>query len=124
MLSITFLVVTTSSTPTTTRDSTTTSALFPSSGHDTVSSPMTDTSLYVSSQEGADTNDGLTVDTALKTLKTAATRAGSRTKIYVMDGMYNNNNFGGGVNNGAVMTIKGLQTKPCFSLINCSVSRI
>ena len=109
-----FLVVTTVSTTlstvTTSRDSGTTSA--PTSGHGTVSSPVTETSLYVSSQAGADTNDGLSVDTALKTLKKAASKAGSRTRIYVMEGEYNNNNFGGGENNGAVMTIKGLQTKP------------
>ena len=96
---------------TTSRDPETTSAL--RAGHDTVSSPVTETSLYVSSQAGADTNDGLSVDTALKTLKRAASKAGSRTRIYVMEGEYNNNNnFGGGENNGAVMTIKGLQTKP------------
>ena len=95
---------------TTSRDSETTSAL--RAGHGTVSSPVTETSLYVSSQAGADTNDGLSVDTALKTLKRAASKAGSRTRIYVMEGEYNNNNFGGGENNGAVMAIKGLQTKP------------
>ena len=77
-----------------------------------MSSPVTESSLYVSSQAGADTNDGLSVDTALNTLRTAASRAGSGTKIIVMEGEYNNNNFGGGMNNGAVMTIKGLQTKP------------
>ena len=79
-----------------------------------MSAPVTLTSLYVSSLGGADTNDGLTVDTALNTLRTAASRAGSGTKIFVMEGEYNNNNYGGGVNNGAVMTIKGRQTKPWF----------
>ena len=100
-------VSTTLSTVTTSRDSTTTSAFTAGPGHSTVSAPVTLTSLYVSSQAGADTNDGLSVDTALNTLRTAASRAGSGTKIIVMEGEYNNNNFGGGENNGAVMTIKG-----------------
>lgn len=117
---LTSTVFTTLSTVTTSRVSTTTTWTT-GPGHATVSSPVTESSLYVSSQAGADTNDGFTVDTALKTLKTAANRANSGTKIYLMEGEYNNNNFGGGVNNGAVMTIKGLQTKPCFPLINCSV---
>ena len=110
VLVVTTVSTTTSTTVTTSRDPETTSTL--TGGHDTVSSPVTETSLYVSSQTGADTNDGLSVDTALKTLKKAASKAGSRSRIYVMEGEYNNNNFGGGMNNGAVMTIKGLQTKP------------
>ena len=120
---MTSTVFTTLSTVTTSRVSTTTTWTT-GPGHATVSSPVTESSLYVSSQAGADTNDGFTVDTALKTLKTAANRANSGTKIYLMEGEYNNNNFGGGVNNGAVMTIKGLQTKPCFPLIKCSVHHI
>ena len=42
----------------------------------------------------------------MKTLRKAINIAGNKTKIVVMEGEYNNNNFGGGVNNGAVMTIK------------------
>ena len=115
-------VSTTSSIVTTRTDTTTISTSAVSRpGHDTVSSPVTETILYVSSQAGADTSDGLSVHSALKTLRKAATKAGSKTLIYVMEGEYNNNNFGGGDNNGAVMNIKGLQSL-YFNMINDSFS--
>ena len=115
-------VSTASSIVTTSTDTTTISTSATSRpGHDTVSSPITETILYVSSQAGADTSDGLSVPSALKTLRKAATKAGSKTLIYVMEGEYNNNNFGGGDNNGAVMNIKGLQSL-YFNMINDSFS--
>ena len=117
--------VSTTSSIVTTRTDTTTKSISTSAasrpGHDTVSSPVTETILYVSSQAGADTSDGLSVPSALKTLRKAATKAGSKTLIYVMEGEYNNNNFGGGDNNGAVMNIKGLQSL-YFNMINDSFS--
>ena len=115
--------VSTASSIVTTRTDTTTISTSAASrpGHDTVSSPVTETILYVSSQTGADTSDGLSVQSALKTLRKAATKAGSKTLIYVMEGEYNNNNFGGGDNNGAVMNIKGLQSL-YFNMINDSFS--
>ena len=76
------------------------------SGSDIVSSPLTENTIYVDGVNGADTNDGLSVTSGLKTLRKAINVATSKTRIFVMDGEYNNNNFGGGVNNGAIMTIK------------------
>ena len=75
---------------------------------------------------GADTHDGLSQQTAVRTLRRAAAVAGSGARILVMQvgcdwrraghvttcspligqGEYNNNNYGAGNNNGAVVTLK------------------
>ena len=75
-------------------------------GSDIVSPPVTENTLYVDGVNGSDSNDGLSEASGFKTLRKAINVAGNKTKIFVMEGEYNNNNFGGGANNGAVMTIK------------------
>ena len=75
---------------------------------------------------GADTQDGLSQQTAVRTLRRAAVVAGSGARILVMQvgcdwrraghvttcspligqGEYSNNNYGAGNNNGAVVTLK------------------
>ena len=75
-------------------------------GSNIVSAPVTENTIYVDGVNGSDSNDGLSLTTGLKTLRKAINVASSKTKIFVMEGEYNNNNYGGGVNNGAIMTIK------------------
>ena len=75
-------------------------------GPDIVSPPLTENTIYVDGVNGSDSNDGLSEVSGFKTLKKAINVATNKTKIFVMEGEYNNNNFGGGVNNGAIMTIK------------------
>ena len=75
-------------------------------GSGIVSPPLTENTIYVDGVSGSDSNDGLSESSGLKTLRKAINVATNKTKIFVMEGEYNNNNFGGGVNNGAIMTIK------------------
>ena len=76
------------------------------SANDVIAVPAIETTVYVDSINGSDNNDGASVQTAFRTLRKAIQTSGNKTRIYVMNGEYNNNNFGGGTNNGAVMTIK------------------
>jgi len=83
--------------------------VFPSSQaipSEVIDPPSTDITIYVDAQNGDDNNDGLSEEAALKTLKNAGNTAKSRTKILIRNGVYNNKNYGSGVNNGAAMAIK------------------
>ena len=71
-----------------------------------ISAPETDKTIYVDANNGGDNNDGATEATAVKTLKKALLLGPSRAKISVMNGVYNNGNYGLGDNNGAVLIIK------------------
>ena len=62
--------------------------------------------VYVDGLNGSDDNDGASEDTAFRSLKHAIQNTGNKTKFYVMNGEYNNDNFGNGVDNGAIMTIR------------------
>ena len=62
--------------------------------------------VYVDGLNGSDDNDGVSEDTAFRSLKHAIQNTGNKTKFYVMNGEYNNDNFGNGVDNGAIMTIR------------------
>ena len=62
--------------------------------------------VYVDGLNGSDENDGASEDTAFRSLKHAIQNTGNKTKFYVMNGEYNNDNFGNGVDNGAIMTIR------------------
>jgi len=68
--------------------------------------PATDKTIFVDADNGNDDNDGLSEAAAVKTLKNAGNIASSKTKILIRNGVYKNNNYGAGVNNGAAMAIK------------------
>ena len=76
------------------------------SSNEVVDPPSTENTLYVDGLSGSDSHDGLTEQTGLKTLRKAINVASDKTKIFVMDGEYNNNNYGDGVDNGALMIIR------------------
>ncbi|GMI14148.1 hypothetical protein TrLO_g5412 [Triparma laevis f. longispina] len=69
--------------------------------------PNTIRTYYVDSENGNNSNDGLTIDTAWQTLKKAATNIQSQTEIVVMNGIYQNLNYGDGtIDNYAVFSIQ------------------
>ena len=74
--------------------------------HYVIAPPEIENTFYVDGLNGSDDNDGISEQTAFRSLKYAIQNTGNKTKIYVMNGEYNNDDFGNGVNNGAIMTIK------------------
>ena len=76
------------------------------SANDVIAPPTIENTVYVDGLNGSDNNDGASEQTAFRSLRKAIQSSGNKTRIYVMNGEYNNNNYGGGPNNGAVMTIK------------------
>jgi len=97
-------VITTSSE--TTPSATTTASSEGTSANDVIAPPTIENTVYVDGPNGSDNNDGASEQTPFKSLRKAIQSSGNKTRIYVMNGEYNNNNYGGGPNNGAVMTIK------------------
>ena len=59
-------------------------------------SPKFEITLYVDGKNGLDSNDGLTEETALKTLKGTKEHLQSGTQILVKDGTYRNEDYGSG----------------------------
>ena len=74
--------------------------------NDVIAPPKIEHTFYVDGLNGSDDNDGASEQTAFRSLKYAIKNTGNKTKIYVMNGEYNNDDFGNGVNNGAIMTVK------------------
>ena len=74
--------------------------------NDVIEPPEIVNTVYVDGLNGSDDNDGASEDTAFRSLKHAIQNTGNKTKFYVMNGEYNNDNFGNGVDNGAIMTIR------------------
>ena len=70
---------------------------------------VTTSSLYVDGVNGDDANDGLTVDSAIKTLDQANSLIASETALFIMNGTYSKSSYGnGGKNNGALLTISNM----------------
>ena len=74
--------------------------------NDVIAPPEIELTVYVDGLNGSDDNDGASEQTAFRSLKYTIQNTGNKTKIYVMNGEYNNDDFGNGVNNGAIMTLK------------------
>ena len=71
-----------------------------------LSPPEIQHTVYVDGVHGDDDHDGHSEDAAFKTLKHAIQTVSPKTRIYVMSGEYRNNDFGQGLDNGALMHIK------------------
>ena len=71
-----------------------------------IAPPEIENTVYVDGLNGSDDNDGSSEEAAFRSLKHAMKTTGNKTRLYVMNGEYNNDDFGSGVNNGAIMTIK------------------
>ena len=71
-----------------------------------LSPPVIQHTVYVDSVNGDDDQDGHSQSAAFKTLKHAIQSVSPKTRIYVMTGEYRNEDFGQGLDNGALMHIK------------------
>ena len=76
------------------------------SPEEVLSPPEIQHTVYVDGVHGDDDHDGHSEAAAFKTLKHAIQTVSPKTRIYVMSGEYRNNDFGQGLDNGALMHIK------------------
>ena len=56
-----------------------------SDSYDVISPPVTTTTIFVDPAAGSDDNDGLSLETAVSSLKWAVSLAGSGARIYLLD---------------------------------------
>ena len=76
------------------------------SPEEVLSPPVIQHTVYVDGVHGDDDHDGHSQTAAFKTLKHAMQTVSPKTRIYVMSGEYRNDDFGQGLDNGALMHIK------------------
>ena len=76
------------------------------SPEEVLSPPVIQHTVYVDGVHGDDAQDGQSQAAAFRTLKHAIQSVSPKTRIYVMSGEYRNDDFGQGVDNGALMHIK------------------
>ena len=76
------------------------------SPEEVLSPPVIQHTVYVDGVHGDDDQDGHSQAAAFRTLKHAIQTVSPKTRIYVMSGEYRNDDFGQGVDNGALMHIK------------------
>ena len=80
------------------------------SPEEVLSPPVIQHTVYVDGLHGDDEQDGHSQAAAFKTLKHAMKTVSPKTRIYVMSGEYRNDDFGQGLDNGALMHIKEISS--------------